>query len=99
MAITLTENAAKQIQRQLEKRGKGIALRIGVKKVGCSGLAHTFEIADEIRRITPVWCSMPTAWRSSTVRVSISSPKGSSRCSNLIIPTSKASAAAARAST
>jgi iron-sulfur cluster assembly protein len=49
MAITLTENAAKQIQRQLEKRGKGIALRIGVKKVGCSGLAHTFEIADEIR--------------------------------------------------
>ena len=49
MAITLTENAAKQIQRQLEKHGKGIALRIGVKKVGCSGLAHTFEIADEIR--------------------------------------------------
>lgn len=49
MTITLTENAAKQIQRQLEKRGKGIALRIGVKKVGCTGLAHTFDIADEIR--------------------------------------------------
>jgi iron-sulfur cluster assembly protein len=49
MAITLTESAAKQIQRQLAKRGKGIALRIGVKKVGCSGLAHTFDIADEIR--------------------------------------------------
>ena len=49
MAITLTENAAKQIQSQLEKRGKGIALRIGVKKVGCSGLAHTFDYADEIR--------------------------------------------------
>ena len=49
MAITLTENAAKQIQSQLEKRGKGIALRIGVKNVGCSGLAHTFAIADEIR--------------------------------------------------
>jgi iron-sulfur cluster assembly protein len=49
MAITLTENAAKQIQRQLAKRGKGIALRIGVKKVGCTGLTHTFEIADEIR--------------------------------------------------
>jgi iron-sulfur cluster assembly protein len=43
MAITLTENAAKQIQRQLAKRGKGIALRIGIKKVGCTGLAHTFE--------------------------------------------------------
>ena len=23
-------------------------MRIGVKKMGCSGLAHTFEIADEI---------------------------------------------------
>jgi len=49
MAITLTENAAKQIQYQLAKHGKGIALRIGIKKVGCSGLAHTFDIADEIR--------------------------------------------------
>lgn len=49
MAITLTENAAKQIQSQLAKRGKGVALRIGIKKVGCSGLAHTFDIADEIR--------------------------------------------------
>jgi len=49
MTITLTENAAKQIQRLLAKRGKGIALRIGVKQVGCTGLAHTFDIADEIR--------------------------------------------------
>ena len=49
MAITLTENAAKQIKAQITKRGKGIALRIGVKKIGCSGLAHTFDIADDIR--------------------------------------------------
>ena len=49
MTITLTDNAARQIKRQLEKRGKGIALRIGVRKVGCTGLAHTFDIADEIR--------------------------------------------------
>ncbi len=49
MAITLTESAARQIQRQLAKRGKGLALRIGVKKVGCSGLAHTFDYADEVR--------------------------------------------------
>jgi iron-sulfur cluster assembly protein len=48
MAITLSENAAKQILRQLAKRGSGIALRIGVKTVGCTGLAHTFDIADEI---------------------------------------------------
>ncbi len=49
MAITLTESAARQIQKQLEKRGKGLALRIGVKKVGCSGFAYTFDYADEVR--------------------------------------------------
>jgi iron-sulfur cluster assembly protein len=48
MAMTLTLNAALQIQRQLEKRGKGIALRIGVKKVGCTGLAHTYDLIDEV---------------------------------------------------
>ena len=49
MTMTLTERAAAQIRRQLYKRGSGIALRIGVKKVGCTGLAHTFELADEKR--------------------------------------------------
>ena len=49
MAITLTENAATQIRKQLAKRGKGLALRIGVKKVGCSGFAYTFDYADEAR--------------------------------------------------
>ncbi|HYA19609.1 MAG TPA: iron-sulfur cluster assembly protein IscA [Burkholderiales bacterium] len=48
MAITLTENAAKQINKVLAKRGKGMGLRLGVKKVGCSGLAYTFEYADEV---------------------------------------------------
>ncbi len=48
MAVTLTENAAKQIRKQLAKRGKGLALRIGLKKVGCSGFAYTFNYADEI---------------------------------------------------
>jgi iron-sulfur cluster assembly protein len=48
MAITLTENAAKQIRKQLAKRGKGLALRVGIKKVGCSGFAYTFDYADEV---------------------------------------------------
>lgn len=48
MAITLTENAAKQIQQQLLKRGKGIGLRVGIKKSGCSGFAYTFDYADEV---------------------------------------------------
>jgi iron-sulfur cluster assembly protein len=48
MSMTLTEKAAQQIQRQLHKRGKGIAMRIGVKAVGCTGLAHTFDLIDEV---------------------------------------------------
>ena len=49
MAITLTESAAKQIQAQLAKRGRGLGLRVGVKKVGCSGFAYTYDYADEVR--------------------------------------------------
>jgi iron-sulfur cluster assembly protein len=49
MSISVTENAAKQIHNQLVKRGKGVALRVGVKKVGCSGFAYTFDFADEIQ--------------------------------------------------
>ena len=47
MAITLTESAARQIQTSVAKFG-GIGLRLGVKKVGCSGLAYTFDMAREI---------------------------------------------------
>ena len=49
MAISVTENAAKQIRDQLAKRGKGVGLRVGVKKVGCSGLAYAFDYADDVR--------------------------------------------------
>jgi len=49
MAITLTESAARQIKDQLARRGKGLGLRVGVKKVGCSGFAYTFDYADEMR--------------------------------------------------
>ena len=49
MAIALTERAAKQIRTQLVKHGKGLGLRVGVKKVGCNGFAYTFDYADEVR--------------------------------------------------
>jgi iron-sulfur cluster assembly protein len=48
MTIQLTETAAKQIQAQLAKRGRGLGLRVGIKKVGCSGFAYTYDYADEI---------------------------------------------------
>jgi len=47
MAITLSESAAKHIQKQLAKRGRGIGLRLGVKRVGCSGFAYTMDYADQ----------------------------------------------------
>ena len=49
MTIQLTESAAKQIQAQLARRGRGIGLRIGVKKVGCSGFAYTYDYADDVK--------------------------------------------------
>ncbi len=49
MTITLTEAAAGQIRSQIAKRGTGIGLRVGVKNVGCSGLAYTYELADDAR--------------------------------------------------
>ena len=48
MLLTLTENAAKQIQKQLEKRGKGLGLRLATKASGCSGFAYVIDYADEI---------------------------------------------------
>lgn len=47
MAITLTESAAQQIKNLTTKKG-GIGLRLGIKKVGCSGLAYTFDLADKV---------------------------------------------------
>lgn len=49
MAIQLTESAAKQIKAQIAKRGKGMGLRVGVKKTGCSGWAYTYDYADEVK--------------------------------------------------
>jgi iron-sulfur cluster assembly protein len=46
MAISLTEKAAKHVNRNLEKRGKGIGLRLGVRTTGCSGLAYELEYVD-----------------------------------------------------
>ena len=48
MAITLTESAARHVRNQLAKRGRGVGLRLGVKRVGCSGFAYTMDIADEV---------------------------------------------------
>ena len=48
MSISLTENAADHVKGYLEKRGKGVGVRLGVKTTGCSGMAYTIEFADQI---------------------------------------------------
>ncbi len=48
MSISLTENAAKRVKTYLEKRGKGVGVRLGVKTTGCSGMAYTVEFADQV---------------------------------------------------
>lgn len=48
MAITMTEKAAERVRDFMEKRGKGVGLRLGVKTTGCSGLAYIIEYVDEL---------------------------------------------------
>ena len=47
MAITLTDAAALHVIKFIENRGKGEALRLGVKTNGCSGMAYVLEFVDE----------------------------------------------------
>ncbi|OUD13298.1 iron-sulfur cluster assembly protein IscA [Thioflexithrix psekupsensis] len=48
MALTMTDKAAKHVQKAIEKRGKGIGLRLGVKTTGCSGMAYVLEFVDQV---------------------------------------------------
>ena len=48
MAISLTNNAATRVKTYLESRGKGIGLRLGITKTGCSGYSYVVNYADEL---------------------------------------------------
>ncbi|MEY4591125.1 MAG: hypothetical protein RIR18_20, partial [Pseudomonadota bacterium] len=47
MAVSMTEAAAKHVANFIQKRGKGIGLRLGVRTSGCSGMAYKLEFVDE----------------------------------------------------
>ena len=55
MAVTLTEAAARHVQKYIDRRGKGIGLRLGVKTSGCSGMAYKLEFADAVNEDEPVY--------------------------------------------
>ena len=46
--ISITETAAKKILVNLEKRGQGIGIRVGVRTTGCSGMAYVLEYIDSL---------------------------------------------------
>jgi iron-sulfur cluster assembly protein len=48
MAISLTEPAADRVRNYLGARGRGVGLRLGVKKTGCNGFAYVINYADSI---------------------------------------------------
>ena len=45
--ITVTDTASKRIKQNLERRGRGVGIRIGVRTTGCSGLAYVLEYVDK----------------------------------------------------
>lgn len=44
--MIVTDQAASRIKRMLDRRGKGLGIRVGVKTTGCSGLAYVLEYID-----------------------------------------------------
>jgi iron-sulfur cluster assembly protein len=48
MPVSLTPAAAERIRSFIANRGRGVGLRLGVKKTGCSGYAYVVNYADEV---------------------------------------------------
>lgn len=47
MGVTLSEKAARHVANYIEKRGKGVGIRLGVRTTGCSGMAYKLEFVDD----------------------------------------------------
>lgn len=48
MAIQLTDRAADRVREFLAREGKGLGLRVGVRRTGCSGWAYTLNLAEDV---------------------------------------------------
>ena len=44
----MTQPAADRVKTHLGARGKGIGLRLGIKKTGCNGFAYVVNYADSV---------------------------------------------------
>ena len=47
MTISLTPAAADRVKTFIASRGRGLGLRLGVRKTGCSGFAYVVNYADD----------------------------------------------------
>ena len=45
--ISVTDIAAEKIRTSLERRGRGLGIKVGVRTTGCSGLAYVLEYVDQ----------------------------------------------------
>ena len=96
MAIHLTQSAADRVRHSIAARGTGLGLRLGVRKTGCSGFAYVVNFAEESNATDAVF-------EDHGIKVfvdpdSLKLIEGTKRFASTI-PISRASAAAARAST
>lgn len=46
--ISISQAASERMRTFLEKRGKGIGIRLGVQTSGCSGMSYLIEFVDEL---------------------------------------------------
>lgn len=55
MTISMTDNAVRHVKQQLDQRGKGVGIRVGVKTTGCSGMAYVLEFVDDFEESDAVF--------------------------------------------
>jgi iron-sulfur cluster assembly protein len=55
MTISLTQAAAERVKSFISSRGKGLGLRLGVRKTGCSGFAYVVNYADDAAKTDHVF--------------------------------------------
>jgi iron-sulfur cluster assembly protein len=46
--IQATDTATRKIVKNLQRRGRGLGIRLGVRTTGCSGLAYVLEYIDQV---------------------------------------------------
>ena len=48
MAISLSDSAAARVRKYMANNDSGTAMRLGIKKTGCSGFAYVVELTDRV---------------------------------------------------